>query len=103
MYSNYKYNNGEIRIFIFIGIILGIIFYICTISKYFIEINVKILSILIDIFNSYIYIPIKRILKVIILPFLLLIDKIKQNKLIKKGIFNKKFIKKVAIKKEFKL
>lgn len=35
---------GELRGYIFIGIILGIILYLVTISKYFINVNVKILN-----------------------------------------------------------
>lgn len=36
---------GELRWYIFIGIILGIILYLVTISKLFIKINVKVLNI----------------------------------------------------------
>ena len=35
---------GELRSYIFVGIILGIILYLVTISKYFINVNVKILN-----------------------------------------------------------
>lgn len=48
---------GELRSYIFIGLILGIILYLVTISKYFIRFNVKILNL------------IKRIIKNIILIF----------------------------------
>ena len=48
---------GELRSYIFIGLILGIILYLVTISKYFIRFNVKILNL------------IKRIIKKIILIF----------------------------------
>ena len=37
---------GELRSYIFVGIILGIVIYLFTISKHFININVKILNIL---------------------------------------------------------
>ena len=36
IFSIYKFNSGEIRIFVFAGLLLGIIFYLLTISKYFI-------------------------------------------------------------------
>jgi len=42
--SIFKFNNGEIRIYIFIGIVLGSIIYIATISKYFIKINICIIN-----------------------------------------------------------
>ena len=35
---------GELRSYIFIGLIIGVILYLVTISKYFIKINVKILN-----------------------------------------------------------
>ncbi len=35
---------GELRAYIFIGLILGIVIYLITISKYFIKINVKIIN-----------------------------------------------------------
>ena len=44
LYSIFNFNNGEIRIYMFIALILGIITYILTISKYFIKINVFILK-----------------------------------------------------------
>ena len=49
---------GELRSYIFIGIILGIIFYLVTISKYFINVNVKILS-----FLKKIVLKLKEIIK----------------------------------------
>lgn len=49
---------GELRSYIFIGIILGIILYLVTISKYFININVKILN-----FFKKIILKIKNVIK----------------------------------------
>lgn len=43
LFSIFKFNNGELRSYIFIGLILGIIVYILTISRYIIKISVKIL------------------------------------------------------------
>lgn len=48
---------GELRSYIFIGLLLGIVLYLVTISKYFIRFNVKILNF------------IKKIIKKIILIF----------------------------------
>ena len=44
LYSIFTFNNGEIRIYMFIGIILGITFYMLTISTYIIKINVIIIK-----------------------------------------------------------
>ena len=37
---------GELRSYIFLGLVLGVILYMATVSKYFIKINVKILNII---------------------------------------------------------
>ena len=59
--SIFIFNNGEFRFYIFIGISLGIIIYMLFISKYFIKLNMIIISII----NSVIY----KILKIILKPF----------------------------------
>ena len=72
-------NNGELRFYIFIALALGLSIYLLTISKYFIKINVKIITIIkkiiIKIFSIIIY-PIslikKYILKSILRPFRIL-------------------------------
>ena len=46
LYILFKFNNGQIRIYILVGLILGIILYILTISKYFINISVSIIKVL---------------------------------------------------------
>lgn len=61
LYSFFTFNNGEIRLFMFLGVILGCIFYMITISKYFIKINVAIITVL----KKIIY----QIVKVLTLPF----------------------------------
>ena len=45
LYTIFIFNNGEIRFFMFIGIIIGIALYILLLSKYIIEINVFIINI----------------------------------------------------------
>ena len=42
-YSIYTFNNGEIRLYMIFGIIIGAILYILTISKYIIKFSVKII------------------------------------------------------------
>ena len=44
LYSVFTFNNGEIRIFMFLVILLGVIIYMIFFSKYIIKINVKILK-----------------------------------------------------------
>ena len=46
LYTMYKYSDGELRFFMIIGIILGFMLYILTISKYIIKVSVIILNIL---------------------------------------------------------
>ena len=62
LYSIFVFNNGQLRLFMFLGIILGGIIYILFISKYIIKINIKIINIIKKII-SFILIPIKFILK----------------------------------------
>lgn len=57
LFSFFKFNNGELRLYIFISELLGIIIYMFYISSYFININVRILKF------------IKKILIIIIYPF----------------------------------
>lgn len=60
------FNNGELRFFIFLAIILGLTIYLLTISKYFIKVNVKIIvtikKIIIKIISIILY-PMRKILK----------------------------------------
>lgn len=69
LFSIFTFNNGELRGYIFIGIIFGIILYILIFSKYFINLFVTIISfikkligypikILFNFINKYIFSPI---------------------------------------------
>lgn len=49
--SIFLFNNGEIRLYIFLGIIVGITLYMIFISKYFIKINVAIINFIKKIIN----------------------------------------------------
>ena len=60
----FKFSFGEIRIFMFAGLIIGFIVYMVTLSKYFISINVKIITFLKNL--------ILKILRVIAFPFITL-------------------------------
>ena len=77
LYSIFSFNNGELRGYIFIGVILGIILYMLILSKYFVKIYVAIINIL----KKIIYTPIKFIInfikKHIIEHFIKIVNKIK--------------------------
>lgn len=65
LYFIFYYNNGEIRFYIFFGIIFGIVIYILTISKYIIKFSVTIINFVKGIINKIIQIvfyPLKLIL-----------------------------------------
>ena len=71
LYSIFIYNNGEIRLFMFLAIAIGITFYMLVFSKFFIRINVHIISffkmIIIKILEI-IFIPLKFIKKLFFKP-----------------------------------
>lgn len=57
LYSIFVFNNGELRLYMFLGILLGAFFYLVFISSYIIKINVKIINFL------------KKVLEVLLIPF----------------------------------
>lgn len=102
LFSIFVFNNGEIRSYIFIGIAIGVIIYMLTISRYFIKSSVTIIQFIKKIL-SYPIKLLKNIIKIIIVkPFLFLKKKIvkifnvldkkiqKKTKSINKNIKNKK-------------
>jgi len=76
LYVIFKFNNGEIRSYIFIGIGLGVLFYLFIFSKVFIKINVVIIK--------YIKLVLGKIISFLIFPIKIL-----------KNIFNKIIIENV--------
>ena len=44
LFSIFTFNNGEIRSYVFIGIILGIILYMLSISRFFVKFSVAIIK-----------------------------------------------------------
>lgn len=66
LYSIFTFSNGEIRFYMFLGIFLGCIIYMLLISKYFIEINVKII------------LSIKKVISIILSPIIYIIKIIKK-------------------------
>lgn len=68
LYSVFTFSNGEIRFYMFLGVFIGSLVYMLMFSKYFININVKIISIFKNIIKkifSIIIFPIKIIIKFI--------------------------------------
>lgn len=61
LYSIFTFNNGEIRLFMLLGVLLGVIIYMIFISSYIIKINVVIINFIKNI--------ISKILKFLIIPF----------------------------------
>ena len=61
LYFIFVFNNGEIRLFMFLGIAVGITLYMLIFSSFFIKINVTIILFLKKI--------IIKILKIILIPF----------------------------------
>ena len=64
-YTIFTYNNGEIRLYIFIGALVGILMYILTISRYFIKFCVKIIEIIKKVIKKFVVYPLKIILKIL--------------------------------------
>ena len=103
LYCIYTFNSGEIRLYEFIGILIGTTIYFLTISKYFIKINSMVLNILTKIFYVLLIVPLKTINKTIIKPILTFFDKIRHKNSFKSINFLKRFNKNVAFKKDFKI
>lgn len=105
LYSIFKFNSGEIRIYMFLGVLIGCSLYMLTISIYFIKINVFILTALTNILKkiiSILYIPFKYLKKIFTkiffkpISFIIInIRKMMSNAFTKsKNIFKNKKIKK---------
>lgn len=62
LYSIFKFNNGELRLFIFLGVVLGNFLYMLVFSKLFINISVSIINITKKICYITIVVPIKYII-----------------------------------------
>ncbi len=68
LYSIFTFNNGEIRLFLFLGILLGCICYMLTLSSYIIKTNTTIINFLKKIITKILNIilfPIKCVIKTV--------------------------------------
>lgn len=88
LYNIWYFNNGEIRIYMFLGIIIGTLIYMSTLSNIFVKLFTKILSMIIKALER----PFKTIITIfrkIITTILLLFTKNAKKIKIKKGNFVK--------------
>lgn len=65
LYSIFKFNNGELRAYVFLGVFLGVALYMLLFSKIFIKVNLFIVKILKQVFKCFFIVPIKYIFKFI--------------------------------------
>lgn len=68
LFTLFKFNNGEIRLYIFFAIAIGILLYMLIFSSHIIRINVSIIIFFKKCLKKllfYIYIPIKYVLKIV--------------------------------------
>lgn len=108
LYSIFKFNNGELRGFIFLGIILGALIYILVFSKTFIKINLYIINFIKKIVIYTLIIPIKFLYKIIkklfIKPIVVTVINLRKTMSyfkIKLEKLRNKSIKKTKYKKDF--
>ena len=101
LYSIFTFNNGEIRIYMFLGVLLGITLYMLSISSYVIKINVKIIN--------FIKMIIAKIIEIILYPIKLLLKILKSIFykpvafiIINVGKIIKKYTTKLLINNNFK-
>ena len=77
LFSIFTFNNGEIRSYVFIGIILGIILYMLSISRFFVKFSVAIIKFFKKIISYPIHLIKKLLRKIIVNPALFLCKKSK--------------------------
>ena len=82
LYFIFVYNNGEIRLFMFLGIAIGLVLYMLIFSSLFIKINVSIITFLKNIFIkifTIILIPFKFLKKMFFKPISFIFINIRKN------------------------
>lgn len=101
--SVFVFNNGEIRLFMFLGIAIGVIIYLIIFSRHIIDFAVYVIKIIKKLFKrifTIILLPFKFIKKLLRKIFLKPISFITLN--IRKSITNVKFIFEKNIRKKAK-
>ena len=71
IYCMYNFSDGNLRIFMFLGLILGLLLYMLTLSKFIVKTVVKIISVI----KKFIVI----IFKIIIFPFKIIFNFLEKN------------------------
>lgn len=64
LYSIFKFNNGELRLFIFIGVVLGTLIYMLVFSKLLIKVSVYVINLIKTILNILIIKPVIFVIKI---------------------------------------
>ena len=72
LYSIFKFNNGELRIYIFLGVILGAAIYMLIFSKFFINISVYIINLIKKIFLFFLLLHLQVQLCIIKINYMLI-------------------------------
>lgn len=65
LYSIFKFNNGELRGYIFVGILCGVLTYMLIFSKIFIKVNLFIINFIKKIYYFVIIIPVSFVSKIL--------------------------------------
>ena len=89
IYSIFIFNNGEIRLYMFIAISLGIITYILTFSRFFVIIGYKFSNFVKKLIINILIIPLKILKKLLFRPITFIsinIRNISKNLNIKEGL-----------------
>ena len=101
LYSIFKFNNGELRFYLFLGIFIGLLIYLLIFSKAFMKICIFIISIIKKIINFIIIIPVKFIYKlfkkIFLKPIVFMCISLKKVKRIRLPLFKQKHKKKEII------
>ena len=61
LFSIFIFNNGELRFYLFIGIVIGLVVYMLYLSKYFIKINIFIINWIKKIISKILHIILKPV------------------------------------------
>ena len=88
-------NEGRIRAYLFIGLFIGIVFYIIMISKLVIKFGTSFFN----LFNKVILFPLQKILRVFYKMFVKLLNALKNS--IKKFKFDKIHVKKLGKRRNY--
>ena len=85
-YSIYIFNNGQIRLYMFIGVFIGTVIYILTVSKYIIKWSVRAINLIKSAVRAIIYyvaFPIralsKQIKKIVLRPIFFIFINLRKN------------------------